>query len=245
MSRAPFRGVPPDVAPWLKAAGDDAPESEAVRRRVVGRARAAVAMGIPRGHARDGRSWRGFSPGKAAAAIVLSVGLTAAAYEVGYRRSKATEVSAPTVAPPPAPVPAPAEAAPLVEATSELEAVRPVEPPPEPMPPPPRRPAKSRPLAASAPASLGDAYAAELRLLRPAQTALGRSSFASALALVDEHQRRFPSGHLAEEREALRVKALLGLDRREEARRAAASFRGRFPQSALLARLEEMLGTDP
>lgn len=243
MSRAPFQGVPPDVEPWLKAASDDAPEPEAVRRRVVGRAAAAVATGIPRGHASDGRPLRGVSLGKVAAAIVLSVGLTAAAYEVGYRRSKTTEVSAPTVAPSPAPVPAAPEA-PLVAPTPEPEAVRPVEATSAPMPPP-RRSARSRPAAAPAPAFLGDAYAAELRLLRPAQMALGRSSFASALALVDEHQRRFPAGHLAEEREALRVNALLGLDRPEEARRAAAGFRGRFPNSALLARLEEMLGTEP
>jgi len=210
------------------------PEPEAIRRRVVSRARAAVSSGNLPGRTLDARPLRAFPLGKAAAAIVLLVGLTAAAYELGYRQSKVpTKVVVPSVAPVPPTVPAPAEATALTESSSE------------PLPPPPRRPTKSRPLPAAAPTAAVDAYASELRLLRPAQMALGQSSFADALALVDEHQRRFPMGHLAEEREALRVKALLGLDRREEARRAVAAFRVRFPNSALLARIQAMLGTDP
>jgi hypothetical protein len=208
MSHAPLHGLPPDIEALFKAEGVLVPEPEALRRRVVNRARAAVSTGIFAGRAADARRLRGFPLGKAAAAIVLLVGLTA--------------VIVPAPTPLPATVPAPAEPAALIESLSE------------PMPPSPRRPTKSRSLSASAPTTGGDAYASELRLLRPAQMALGRSSFANALALVDEHQRRFPSGHLAEEREALRVKA----------HRAAAAFRGRFPNSALLARIQAMLGTD-
>jgi hypothetical protein len=48
---------------------------------------------------------------------------------------------------------------------------------------------------------------------------------------------------LSEEREALRVKALLGLGRTAEAQRAGAAFRASFPRSALLGRIEEMLGS--
>jgi hypothetical protein len=222
----------PGIESLLKAESVLVPEPEAVRRRVLGRARAAVAGGLLPGRAAEARPWHSFSLGKAAAAVLLLGALTAAAYELGYRRSK---VSSPQVAPAPAPVPAtmPAPAA-----------ATPAESPPEVVPPPARRPSKSRPSPASAAVDV-DAYASELRLLRPAQMALGQSNFASALALVDEHQRRFPSGHLAEEREALRVKVLLGLDRREDARRAAAAFRARFPNSALLARIQAMLGTDP
>jgi outer membrane protein assembly factor BamD (BamD/ComL family) len=84
-------------------------------------------------------------------------------------------------------------------------------------------------------------YAMELRVLQPAQRALARKDYASALASVAEHQRRFPSGRLAEEREALRVKALLGLGRDTEAKRAGTAFRTRFPQSALGGRMDEML----
>ena len=64
-----------------------------------------------------------------------------------------------------------------------------------------------------------------------------------ALAAIAEHQRRFPSGQLAEEREALRVKALLGLGRMSEAQSAGATFRERFSSSALRERIDEMLGT--
>jgi hypothetical protein len=83
----------------------------------------------------------------------------------------------------------------------------------------------------------------ELRVLQPAQRAVAQGSFASALAVIAEHQRRFPSGRLAEEREALRVKALLGLGRSAEAQRTGAAFRKRFPRSALHGRIDEMLGT--
>ena len=83
----------------------------------------------------------------------------------------------------------------------------------------------------------------ELRVLRPAQRAVARGEFASALAAVAEHRRRFPSGRLAEEREALRVKALLGLGRSVEAEQAGAAFHKRFPRSALDGRIDEMLGT--
>jgi hypothetical protein len=48
---------------------------------------------------------------------------------------------------------------------------------------------------------------------------------------------------LSEEREALRVKALVGLGRIAEAKRAGAAFRKRFPRSALLGRMDELLGT--
>ena len=83
----------------------------------------------------------------------------------------------------------------------------------------------------------------ELRVLRPAQQAVARQDFATALAAIAEHQRRFPSGRLAEEREALRVKALLGLGRDADAQQAGATFRKRFPRSALHERMGEMLGT--
>jgi hypothetical protein len=71
--------------------------------------------------------------------------------------------------------------------------------------------------------------------------AVARHDFASALAAIAEHQRRFPSGRLAEEREALRVKALLGLGRTAEADRAGAAFGEHFPKSALRGRIDAML----
>jgi len=85
-----------------------------------------------------------------------------------------------------------------------------------------------------------DASRAELLLLRPARAAVAREDFAAALPPIAEHARRFKDGRLAEEREALRVKALVGLGRTDEARRAAAAFRAHFPHSVLLPAVGQM-----
>jgi hypothetical protein len=79
--------------------------------------------------------------------------------------------------------------------------------------------------------------AAELELLHRAQAAHAARSFADALRLVDAHARRFPAGRLVEEREALRVRALAGAGRADEAQAAAAEFTRRFPRSVFLPRL--------
>ena len=84
-----------------------------------------------------------------------------------------------------------------------------------------------------------DPFAAEIAVLQPAHAAHARGDFATALVLVAEHARRFPKGHLAEEREALRVRSLAGAGRTEEARRATAAFGARFPRSILLPHLED------
>jgi hypothetical protein len=70
--------------------------------------------------------------------------------------------------------------------------------------------------------------------------AVARKDFASAIRLLEEHARRFGTGQLAEEREALRVRALAGLGRDTDARRAAADFEERFPRSPLLSTVEQM-----
>jgi hypothetical protein len=88
-----------------------------------------------------------------------------------------------------------------------------------------------------------EAYALELRVLQPARQAVAQRDFGRALGAIADHQRRFPAGKLTEEREALRVKALLGLGRTAEAERAGAAFRARFPRSALLGRIDDMLGS--
>ena len=52
--------------------------------------------------------------------------------------------------------------------------------------------------------------------------------------------RQFKDGRLAEEWEALRVKALAALGRTPEARRAAAAFQSRFPRSVLSPAVSRM-----
>jgi hypothetical protein len=83
-----------------------------------------------------------------------------------------------------------------------------------------------------------DPFTAELELLQRAQVAYTRREFSLALALIADHARRFPRGHLAEQREALRVRSLLGSGRADEAHRAAAAFAVRFPRSVLLPQVE-------
>ena len=95
------------------------------------------------------------------------------------------------------------------------------------------------------PAQASDSRAGELSLLQLAREACGRRDFPAALLAVAEHARRFPAGELQEEREALRIRALSGTGRREEARRAASVFRERFPKSVLLPSIQEMLAPSP
>lgn len=85
------------------------------------------------------------------------------------------------------------------------------------------------------PLTRADAARAELRLLGQARAAVLREDFAAALPPLAQHARRFRNGRLAEEREALRVKALSGLGRDREAARVAAAFEARFPRSPLVS----------
>jgi hypothetical protein len=96
---------------------------------------------------------------------------------------------------------------------------------------------------ASTPAADGGAL--ELALLERARSAVASGEFSTALGAIAEHQRRFPAGRLQEEREALRVKTLVALGRKDEARRVAERFRSRFPRSVLLPRIEAAIGPPP
>jgi hypothetical protein len=81
-----------------------------------------------------------------------------------------------------------------------------------------------------------DTARGELRLLRQARDAVASGDYAAALAPIGRHTRRYGygDGRLVEEREALRIKALAGLGRTEDAQGAAAAFQARFPYSVLL-----------
>jgi hypothetical protein len=79
----------------------------------------------------------------------------------------------------------------------------------------------------------------EIEILREAQQALG-SNPARALALADEHARSHPKGQLGQEREMLRIQALVALGRKDEARALAKAFKERHPKSGYLPRLDAM-----
>lgn len=82
---------------------------------------------------------------------------------------------------------------------------------------------------------------AELALIREAQDAL-RTSPARALALTDEHRRRFGDGALAQEREVVAIDALVRLGRRAEAGARAAELHRRWPRSAHGRRVDVLVG---
>ena len=105
------------------------------------------------------------------------------------------------------------------------------------------RAARPRPLARTA-SDEGD-FGIERKLLQQARDSLVEGQFADALVPIAEHDRRFSTGRLVEEREALRVRALSGLGRTEDAHRAASEFRTRFPRSVLLPRMSEPVQAAP
>lgn len=70
----------------------------------------------------------------------------------------------------------------------------------------------------------------EHQLLRAARAALERDP-ARALALTQEHKRRFPAGMLAQEREVIAIEALSRLGRSDDARSRADRFGKEYPDS--------------
>ncbi len=88
--------------------------------------------------------------------------------------------------------------------------------------------------------SAADAFRTELHSLILARDALSRGNFSDALLWIGDHTRRFKDSRLAEEREVLKIKALVGLCRGEQARRAAAAFRTRFPHRVLLPEMRRL-----
>jgi len=175
-----------------------------------------------------------------AASAALAMGIAGAGYALSGRWSRgpeprgaasATNVVPPSVRPPTAVI-ASSEREPLAPASAssmpEADDVRGIDA---------ARPSASRPAERQA------SYDAELTLMRGAHTAYAAHAFSNALVLVSEHARRFPGGLLAEEREALRVRCLLGSGRTAEAERAAAAFSTRFPRSVLLPRIRAEVTT--
>jgi hypothetical protein len=109
--------------------------------------------------------------------------------------------------------------------------------PPAPVPAP--EPERAVAPAEGGPPSSVQQYAVELGLLEPARSSIGRGDYGGALGAIARHQREYPRGQLAQEREALRVRALWGMGQRSQAESAAVSFRKRYPRSVLLSWMKE------
>ncbi len=83
----------------------------------------------------------------------------------------------------------------------------------------------------------------ELGMLERARRFDARGQFLAVLAIAAEHERIHPAGHLCEERDVLRLRALIALKRGDEARQAVRKFHHDYPRSVLLPTLEEMLAS--
>jgi hypothetical protein len=219
-----FRRTPelsPEARALLDSEREIPPQPAAVRARALARARAALVAGQPRLPAAPVAIPRTRWAVAAAFVCVASAAIGAAAYQIRARY---------------APVPSAVATAPRPAVPTAL---------PGPALAPAGTPSRQLRTAEAPRASAADAARAELYLLRQARAAVAREDHAGALAPIAEHARRFKTGRLAEEREALRVKALTGLGRFEEARRAAAAFEARFPNSVLLPAVSKMPASRP
>jgi hypothetical protein len=173
-----------------------------------------------------------------AAALVLGFAAAAIAARLPLRRPTG---QAPSVPPALAVTPARAQALEPARPKADVPAGTPSEVVSE----VPERPSVGPKARRSSAADANDTDALELGLLQRTRGAVAKGEFSTALDAIAEHQRRFPAGRLREEREALRIKALAGLGRNDEAQRAAERFRERFPRSVLSRRIEETVRPNP
>ena len=234
MSITDLEPLSPEIESLLAKERNISPERAELRARVMTRARAALeTRATPAGH-----FWRRRATLLVAAALVMGFGAVAIA---AWQELRGSSRHLPSVAPPArganqALARAPELPIPAGEPASRKSNAEPTPPEKENVVAAPRP---------SSPSDVGDAYALELGLLQRARAAVASGKFSIALDAITEHQRRFPTGRLREEREALRVKALAGLGRNDEARLAPKRFRERFPQSVLSNRIEETIRPDP
>jgi hypothetical protein len=84
--------------------------------------------------------------------------------------------------------------------------------------------------------------AAERGLLDVARSALARGEAGAALTATERHSREYPSGVLVEEREAIAIKALVALGRKDEAQTRAKAFEQRFPNGLMLRAVRGAVG---
>jgi len=84
--------------------------------------------------------------------------------------------------------------------------------------------------------------AEEHRILDQAREAVVRGEPERALDLAAQHAARFPHGTLAEERYAIRIRALARLGRKTEAEQALTEMRARYPRSFLLEGATQEVG---
>jgi len=231
--------LPASIEALLKHERELVPQPEAQRARVLSRAREAVRNAPPLPSARPALEHGSRSLLGAVAALAVAGGVAGSLYFASGTTPSPSPSAAPSAsvsaAPPaathsevsPAGSPEAADAA----AEARTPTAAPALESPAPIPRAQKSPREER--------------AGELQLLVRARQASALGDSLAVLALADEHERTYPAGRLAEEREVLRVKALVALGRLEQARRAGAKFHRRFPRSVLLKKIDQMLASAP
>jgi hypothetical protein len=87
--------------------------------------------------------------------------------------------------------------------------------------------------------------AAERALLDVARSALARGEAAEALSAAERHRREYADGALVEEREAIAIKALVALGRKDEAAQRLANLERTHPNSIVLRAARKAVSGTP
>jgi hypothetical protein len=225
----------PELAALLDTERERRGPGALTRSRVLERVQRSVAM-----HPVSGRAPRmGPAPAFArtmlrpalAAALLLGAGVAAAR---AMRRDPAPVHVDATTAPPPTASETVVHVPPVVSAT----------------PPPPVLAAPEPVVVRATPAPTKveppvSTLPAERALLDRARKDLLSGEAPAALEEVETHARLFRHGLLSEERDALRVEALVAAQRYEPARAAGARFHVAYPGSMLAPAVDDALGTIP
>ena len=234
MTREGLEPLSPETENLLATERNFPPASSRLRVRAVARARGAF-LGA------DGASVRGFWQRRTSFLLVAALVTVFSAAAIAAWRGLRSPVEQPLIAASTASGARAIDARPLEPTVRSDEASRArVE-----AEVPPTMPRGGTVVATPRPSAPSEANALELGLLQRARAGVASGKFAAALEAIAEHQRRFPSGRLREERDALRINALAGLGRNDEARTYAKRFRERYPNSVLSSRIEERLGENP
>ena len=218
----------PDADKLVQATRAALKPSDADRERVF----AALLPQIGGGLGADGMGGAAQASAPAKATIFK---ISAALVGLGVAGGGLYLALAPESRPAPAVVSVPANPAPVVAppAAPALESPTPMAPQAEPAPK--RSPAASR---------SADNLAQEVAILSRASAELRAGRPAAALKALDEHQREFPSGVLAQERTAARIQALCALGRTKEAQPELARLSRTSPNSPHVARARKACGLD-
>jgi hypothetical protein len=186
---------------------------------------------LPHTGGAEGAGTEGLAPAGAVAKASLAK-ISAVVVALGVAGGGLYLATRPAPSPTKAPVSMPAKAAPVQPAPND-DAPASVPATPEPPSVEKRAPAAVR---------SADNLAQEVAILSRAGAELHAGRPAAALTALDDHQRKFPSGVLVQERSAARVQALCALGRTKEARTAFERLARTSPSSPHVVRARKACG---